>query len=48
MTAAEIAKCPGMALSTASAVFNRNGLGKLSRMVPPEPPNRYDGPSPVS
>lgn len=41
MTAAEIAECLGMALSTVSAVLRRIGLGKLSRLDPPEPPNRY-------
>jgi transposase-like protein len=41
MTAAEIAFCLGMALSTVSAVLLRVGLGKLSRLEPPEPPNRY-------
>jgi transposase InsO family protein len=30
-----------MALSTVSAVLARVGLGKLSRLEPPEPPNRY-------
>src|SRR4051812_24129697 len=42
MTAAEIAECLGMALSTVSAVLKRIGLGKLSRPEPPEPPNRYE------
>ena len=41
MTAAEIAMCLGMARSTVSAVLARIGLGKLSRLEPPEPPNRY-------
>jgi transposase InsO family protein len=41
MTAAEIAFCLGMALSTVSAVLLRVGLGKLSRLEAPEPPNRY-------
>jgi transposase InsO family protein/transposase len=41
MTGAEIAACLGMALSTVSAVLKRIGLGKLSRLEPPEPPNRY-------
>src|SRR3954449_4094206 len=41
MTAAEIAFCLDMALSTVSAVLARIGLGKLSRLEPPEPPNRY-------
>src|SRR5215216_1941622 len=41
MTGAEIAFCLGMALSTVSAVLTRIGLGKLSRLEAPEPPNRY-------
>jgi transposase InsO family protein len=42
MTAAEIAEVLGMALSTVSAVLKRIGLGKRSRLEPPEPPNRYE------
>src|SRR5687768_15974115 len=42
MTAAEIAEVLAMALSTVSAVLTRIGLGKLSRLEPPEPPNRYE------
>jgi transposase InsO family protein len=42
MTGAEIAFCLGLALSTVSAVLLRVGLGKLSRLEPPEPPNRYE------
>jgi transposase InsO family protein len=42
MTGAEIAECLGMALSTVSAVLKRIGLGKLSRLDPLEPPNRYE------
>jgi transposase len=42
MTGAEIAFCLGMALSTVSAVLTRIGLGKLSKLEPPEPPNRYE------
>jgi transposase InsO family protein len=42
MTGAEIALCLGMPLSTVSAVLARIGLGKLSRLEPPEPPNRYE------
>ena len=42
MTGAEIAECLGMALSTVSAVLARIGLGKLSRLDPLEPPNRYE------
>jgi transposase InsO family protein len=41
MTAAEIAMCLQMAISTVSAVLTRIGLGRLSRLEPPEPPNRY-------
>jgi transposase InsO family protein len=42
MTAAEIAETLSMPLSTVSAVLTRIGLGKLSRLEPPEPPNRYE------
>ena len=42
MTAAEIAELLSMALSTVSAVLRRIGLGKRSRLEPPEPPNRYE------
>jgi leucine-zipper of insertion element IS481/Integrase core domain len=42
MTAAEIAECLRMALSTVSRWLKRIGLGKLSRLAPPEPPNRYE------
>jgi transposase InsO family protein len=42
MTAAEIAETLQMPLSTVSAVLTRIGLGKLSRLEPPEPPNRYE------
>jgi len=42
MTAAEIAELLRMALSTVSAVLKRIGLGKRSRLAPPEPPNRYE------
>jgi transposase InsO family protein len=41
MTAAEIAELLGMALSTVSLWLRRIGLGKRSRLEPPEPPNRY-------
>jgi transposase InsO family protein len=40
-TAAEISQTLGMPLSTVSAVLSRIGLGKLSRLEPPEPANRY-------
>lgn len=42
LTAAEIAEALRMALSTVSAVLRRIGLGKLSRLDPIEPPNRYE------
>ncbi len=42
MTAAEIAELLGMALSTVSLWLRRIGLGKRSRLEPPEPPNRYE------
>ena len=42
MTAAEIAEALGLALSTVSAWLKRVGLGKRSRLEPPEPPNRYE------
>jgi transposase InsO family protein len=46
MTAAEISMVLRMPLSTVSAVLARIGLGKLSRLEPPEPPNRYERASP--
>jgi transposase InsO family protein len=42
MTAAQIAIALRMALSTVSAVLKRVGLGKRSKLDPPEPPNRYE------
>ena len=42
MTASEIAECLCMALSTVSRWLKRIGLGRLSRLDPPEPPNRYE------
>jgi transposase InsO family protein len=42
MTGQEIADCLGMALSTVQGILTRVGLGKLSRLEPPEPPNRYE------
>jgi transposase InsO family protein len=42
MTASQIAIALQMALSTVSAVLKRIGLGKRSRLDPPEPPNRYE------
>jgi transposase InsO family protein len=41
MTAAEIAEALELALSTVSVWLRRLGLGKRSRLAPPEPPNRY-------
>jgi len=41
LTAWEIAERLGMPLSTVSTVLARIGLGRLSRLEPPEPPNRY-------
>ena len=42
MTGSELAEGLGMACSTVSGVLKRIGLGKLSRLEPPEPPNRYE------
>jgi transposase InsO family protein len=42
MTAAEIAEALELALSTVSVWLKRLGLGKRSRLEPPEPPNRYE------
>ena len=42
MTGAEIAELLDMALSTVQGILTRIGLGKLSRLEPPEPPNRYE------
>jgi transposase InsO family protein len=42
MTAAEIAESLGIALSTVSRWLKRIGLGRRSRLEPPEPPNRYE------
>jgi transposase len=42
MGGAEIAETLGMPRSTVSAVLSRIGLGKLSRLEPPEPPNRSE------
>jgi transposase InsO family protein len=42
LTAAEIAELLGLALSTVSLWLKRIGLGKRSRLEPPEPPNRYE------
>jgi transposase InsO family protein len=42
MTAAEIAEILGLAVSTVSLWLKRIGLGRRSRLAPPEPPNRYE------
>jgi transposase InsO family protein len=42
MTAVEIAEILELALSTVSAWLRRLGLGKRSRLAPPEAPNRYE------
>jgi transposase InsO family protein len=42
MTSTEIAELLTMPISTVSVVLKREGLGKLSRLEPPEPPNRYE------
>jgi transposase InsO family protein len=42
LTAAEIAQALAMPLSTVCALLNGAGLGRLSRLQPPEPPNRYE------
>ena len=42
MTAAEIAEILALPLSTVSLWLKRIGLGKRSRLTPPEPPNRYE------
>lgn len=42
MTSTQIAVRLHMALSTVTAVLARLGLHRLSRLAPPEPPNRYE------
>jgi leucine-zipper of insertion element IS481 len=42
MTAATIAWLLSMPVSTVSSVLVGIGLGRLSRLEPPEPPNRYE------
>ena len=42
MTGAEIAEALTMPLSTVSGILTRIGLGKLWRLEPLEPPNRYE------
>jgi transposase InsO family protein len=41
MTSSAIAAALGMAVSTVGVVLARLGLNRLSRLEPPEPPNRY-------
>jgi hypothetical protein len=48
MTAARIADVLSMPLSTVSGILMRIGLGKLSRLEPPEPPNRRTATSVVT
>ena len=42
LTGAQISMALSMPLSTVSGILTRIGLGKLSRLEPPEPPNRYE------
>lgn len=42
MTSTRIAAELGMAVSTVGVVLARLGLNRLSRLEPPEPPNRYE------
>ena len=46
LTGAEISERLSMAVSTVSAVLLREGLGKRSRLEPPEPANRYERSAP--
>ena len=46
LTAVEIAERLRMPISTVSAVLRREGLGKRSRLEPPEPVNRYERSAP--
>jgi transposase InsO family protein len=46
LTGAEIAERLRMPLSTVSAVLRREGLGKRSRLEPPQPVNRYERQAP--
>lgn len=46
LTAVEIAERVQMPISTVSAVLRREGLGKRSRLEPPEPVNRYERAAP--
>ncbi len=42
LTGAQISMALSMPLSTVSGILTGIGLGKLSRLEPPEPPNRYE------
>ena len=42
LTGQDIALALRMPTSTVSGILSRIGLGKLSRLEPPEPPNRYE------
>lgn len=42
MTSTHIAAALNMAVSTVGAILARLGLNRLSRLAPPEPPNRYE------
>jgi transposase-like protein len=42
MTGAEVAEVLSMPRSTVQGILTRIGLGKLSRLEPPEPANRYE------
>jgi hypothetical protein len=46
LTGPEVAELLEIASSPVSAVLDRIGLGKLSRLEPPEPPNRYERANP--
>jgi transposase len=48
LTGPEIAEILGMATSTVSAVLKRIGLGRLSRLEPPETIRRYERSRPAS
>jgi transposase InsO family protein len=42
LTGSEIAELLSMPSSTVSAILTRSGLGRLARLEPPEPANRYE------
>jgi transposase InsO family protein len=45
MSAQEIAQCLAMAARTVSRILTRAGLGRIGRLDPVEPPNRFETPS---